>query len=114
MAPRRSQARWLAPLALVACVAAVYVVATSGGNDGSSESRPETVTAAARTAPEDGATATTAADRAAAPRRYTIKAGDTLSAIAAETGVSVEAIMRLNPGLDAQALQTGQTIKLAP
>jgi LysM repeat protein len=43
---------------------------------------------------------------------YTVKSGDTLSAIAARSGVSVAVILRLNPGLNAQALQTGQVIKL--
>lgn len=114
MAPRRSQARWLAPLALVACAVAVYAVASSGTNDGSSESPPKATASPSRKAQEDGSTVTTAAARTTPSRRYTIKAGDTLSGIAATSGVSVDTILRLNPGLDAQALQTGQTIKLAP
>jgi LysM repeat protein len=114
MAPRRSQARWLAPLALVACAVAVYAVASSGTNDGSPEARPKATASPGRKAPDDGSTITTAAARTSPTRRYTIKAGDTLSAIAAASGVSVDAILRLNPGLDVQALQTGQTIKLAP
>ena len=41
---------------------------------------------------------------------YTIKAGDTLFALSQQFGVSVEAIMRANPGIDPNRLQIGQTI----
>jgi len=45
-------------------------------------------------------------------RTYTIKAGDTLGAIAIKTGVSVTDLEDLNPGLDPQGLVAGQKIKL--
>ena len=43
---------------------------------------------------------------------YVIKEGDTLTAIAASTGISVERIQALNPDLDPQALISGQSLKL--
>jgi LysM repeat protein len=43
---------------------------------------------------------------------YTVKSGDTLSGIEQKTGVSVQAIMRLNHGLNPSALQTGQRLRL--
>ena len=46
------------------------------------------------------------------PARYTVKEGDTLSAIEAETGVPVSRIELLNPGLDPQALTPGQKLRL--
>ncbi len=46
-------------------------------------------------------------------RTYRVKSGDVLSIIAARTGVSLERIQALNPSLDANALQTGQVIKLS-
>lgn len=49
-----------------------------------------------------------------ASRTYTVKEGDTLSAIAVSTGVDLETIQRLNPDLDAQTLHAGQKVKLAP
>ena len=46
---------------------------------------------------------------------YTVKPGDTLSAIAEKTGVSLDAHRASStPTLDAQALHAGQKIKLAP
>ena len=45
-------------------------------------------------------------------RNYTVKAGDTLGAIAEKTGVSVERLLVLNPELDPQALVAGQRIRL--
>lgn len=41
---------------------------------------------------------------------YTIKDGDTLGQLAAQYGVSVEAIQALNPGVDVTMLQIGQTV----
>ncbi len=43
---------------------------------------------------------------------YTVKSGDTLSAISARTGVSLPAIEQLNPGVNPGALQTGQRLRL--
>ncbi|HHW70257.1 MAG TPA: LysM peptidoglycan-binding domain-containing protein [Clostridiales bacterium] len=41
---------------------------------------------------------------------YTIKAGDTFYALAARFGTTVEAIMRVNPGVDPKNLQIGQVV----
>ncbi len=43
---------------------------------------------------------------------YVVQEGDTLTVIAAENGVTVEKIERLNPDLDPQALIPGQKLKL--
>ena len=110
---RRSPARLLAPLALVAFVVALFVVlgaAGEGGNgDGGSAGRG--ADSAEPTAVE---TTTTPAEPAPRQRKatYTVEAGDTLGAIAEETGVPVETLEELNPELDPQALVTGQKIKL--
>jgi LysM repeat protein len=47
-------------------------------------------------------------------KTYIVKPGDTLTAIALKTGVSLERIQSLNPSLDAQTLNTGDKVKLAP
>jgi LysM repeat protein len=46
------------------------------------------------------------------PATYTIEAGDTLTSIAQETGVSVNQIIELNPDVDPQILTAGETLKL--
>ena len=43
---------------------------------------------------------------------YVVKPGDSLSTIADKLGVSVEELQRLNPGIDPQALRSGERVKL--
>jgi LysM repeat protein len=105
---RRSPLRILAPLALIAFVVAVIVVASNSGynGDGGTGSNRSSAT---------GTTTTTTApvsNKFAHRRRYTVRAGDTLGAIAEKTGVSVSTLEDLNPGLDPQALVAGQKLKL--
>ena len=100
----RSPARFLAPLALLAVVFALFMIVqssqTESGGSGSSnrttDSRP---------------TATPTPERKG-PRRYRVKVGDTPSSIAEKTGVPLEDILRLNPDLDPQTIQVGQRIRL--
>jgi LysM repeat protein len=104
---RRSPARFLAPLAVVAVAAAFYSVLSHGFDDGSGKSPPA--------AERSGATATPASKRKSSSHRrktYVIKSGDTPSAIAAKTGVPLTQIERLNPDLDPQLLSPGTRIKL--
>jgi LysM repeat protein len=100
----RTSARLAAPLALLA--AAVGVVVVVQASRSSSSDSPS------------GATRTTATQPArhvrARPRFYVVRAGDTLTIIAQRTRVSLEAIQRLNPDVDPNALQTGQRLKLTP
>jgi LysM repeat protein len=100
---RRSPARFLAPIALIAvAVAVVLVVSNSKESADSGGKGSVTETTATRTD-------TTPKKRRA---NYTVKTGDTLGAIAEKTGVSVERLQELNPELDPQALVSGQKIKL--
>jgi LysM repeat protein len=107
-------ARWLAPLALVtACLALVVVLTTSGSSD--TPSAPEQIPAPAGTtakAPARSTTNTAAADQPAPSATYTVQAGDFLSTVADKTGVSVERLRQLNPGLDANSMHVGQKIRL--
>jgi LysM repeat protein len=107
---RSTIARLVAPLALIACaVVLVAIVLGSGvvGDDGGSE------TAGTRDLPSatQGTTATER-QKKRGPATYTIKADDTLSAIAVKTGTTVERLQELNPELDPQGLVAGQKIKL--
>jgi LysM repeat protein len=106
---RSSFARLLAPLALIAfSVAVAAIVLGSGvvGDDSPSE------TAGARDLPAATNKATNEKKQKRTPRTYTIKANDTLSAIAEKNGTTVERLLELNPQLDPQGLVAGQKIKL--
>lgn len=110
----RSPGRLLAPIALVAFVLTLLVVlgASGGGDDSTAPAAP----AAGSSSAESTSTQTTTSPAKRKARRrkatYTVEVGDTLGAIADDTGVSVETIEELNPELDPQALVTGQKIKL--
>lgn len=106
---RRSPARWLAPLALIACAGAIYTVV----HDPTPTTAPKPAAGAARGA---GTAASPGPKAITVPRRrraYTVRAGDTLSSIAVKTGVPLSTIQRLNPKLDAQSLHAGEKVKLA-
>ena len=100
----RSPLRVLAPLSLIAFgVAFALVVSNSGvSKDNTGRAQPST----------SAQTTTTAQNKYAHRRRYTVRTGDTLGGIAEKTGVDVTTLEDLNPGLDPQALVTGQKIKL--
>jgi LysM repeat protein len=111
--PKRSStpsARLLAPLALVVCALAVFVVLV-GSLAGGDESSPSDTAAETETA-DTPAAATETTKKPAPPPSYTVQEGDTLGAIAEKTGVPVETIELLNPEVDPQALIAGQELKL--
>jgi LysM repeat protein len=110
-----SPARWLAPLALVAaCLALVVVLTTSGSPDTSSgpEQVPSRAAPTTARAPDRSATTETTTAQPAPSATYTVQAGDFLSTVADKTGVSVERLRQLNPGLDANSMHVGQKIRL--
>jgi LysM repeat protein len=103
---RRTPARWLAPVALVTVAVAVYaVVDNTLLKDDSSPTNTTTQ--------QTTTTKTTASKKKKHRRMYTVKSGDTLSAISIKTGVSLATIQRLNPKLDADTLHAGQHVRLA-
>lgn len=101
---RRSPARFLAPLALVAFGVALFMVVQSSQTGSDETESPNRATGARPTA--------TAEPQRRGPRRYRVKEGDTPSSIAEKTGVPLEDILRLNPDLDPQTLRPGQRIRL--
>lgn len=100
----RSPARFLAPLAILAALFAVFVTVRSTSDAGGDD--PTVTQEPTRTAPREGG------ERR--PTRYTVRSGDVLSTIAAEADVPLERLLELNPELDPQELRTGQRIKLRP
>jgi LysM repeat protein len=112
---RRSPLRILAPVALIAFAVALAMIITSTDKSNGGNSTSANQAAKAR----DLGTSTSrrhsrhrsARDRL--PKRiYVVQDGDTLGSIAEKTGVSVEKLQALNPGLDQFSLQTGQKIKI--
>jgi LysM repeat protein len=114
MRRRRSPARWLAPLALIACAAAVYSVVNSTllAKDPGAERSTGESSATTKTVSQRSGRGSKRRTRKA--RTYTVKPGDTLSSIALKTGLTLQRVQELNPKLDSQALQTGQQVKLSP
>lgn len=97
-------ARLAALLALVACGVAIYLVVMAFTEDeGGGDSKNDKKNRSEQTKEEKGAATATS---------YTVASGDTLSAIAIETGVPEPKIERLNPDIDAESLNAGQTLAL--
>lgn len=102
--------RFVAPLAIAAFVIAFIIVLSSSGVGGGSSGGSSTPSAT-----HTGGSTTTgkrSGSKFAHRRTYTVRAGDTLGAIAIKTGVSVTSLEDLNPGLDPQGLVAGQKLKL--
>ena len=119
---RPTPLRILAPIALVVfALALIFVVATSGGGDDEGKQ-------GANSAEKARDLGTSGSESRSERRRereaekekekdlgddvYVVKEGDTLGDIAEETGVPVERLEELNPGLDQFSLVAGQRIKL--
>jgi len=98
-------ARIIAPLALVGTAIILIIVISSSTGEGDS-ARGE------RGGGKNSGATTTTTKTQKPPKKYEVQEGDSLSVIADRFGVSVEEITRLNPGIDAQALTAGQTLKL--
>lgn len=107
MAARRP-GRYLAPIALLAAAAAIGLVVKDHIHTHSSTSA---------TTPNVGSLVQSTRhvqhhSHHRAARFYTVRSGDTLSAISQKTGVSMQTIEGLNSGLNPSALQTGQRLRL--
>lgn len=100
------RARFLAPIALAAVTLGVYLIVESTVNQPETKTRHRTVVVNGRRRPVHPAHR--------GPKYYVVRTGDTLSAIAARTGVSMSQLAHLNPALAASpnSLQTGQRLRL--
>jgi LysM repeat protein len=119
---RRTPARFLAPLALIAVlVVFLSIVSGSGGgstsnssDSSSSTTTAQTTTTSSKTKKKPAKTKSTSAGKSAtgAGGTYTVQVGDTLGGIADKTGVPLSRIQTLNPNVDPHAMVAGQKIKL--
>lgn len=103
--PRSIAARVLAPLALVACGLALFLLVSEtlsggGGDAGTGKERDRPRNEQPRNEPKvEGDT-------------YVVVPGDTFTGIAEKTGIPLAKLGRLNPDLDTATLNAGQQIKL--
>ena len=104
----RNPARYIAPLALAAAVIATYLIvhhALIDKHSSSSNATVQTTNAILTNHGHSGPTASKA-------KFYVVKPGDSLSEIAAKTGVAVATIEALNPNVNPNALQPSQRLRL--
>jgi LysM repeat protein len=110
---RRELTRFGAPVAFLAAVTIAVLLVKSGLNGNASA--PTTVAVTARqthAATHRRGTLSTATTARTAARYYTIQPGDTLSSVALRENITVDELLRLNPGIDPHVLHTGQRIRV--
>jgi len=126
--PAGNLVRYLAPAALVVAALAILIIWQSsvgsdappepagqdqpaetteegGGEEGGGEDGGD---------PQAGGDPEAGEDAEGEGETYTVQAGDTLSTIAAQTGVDVQTLVELNPDANPQALQAGDELELGP
>lgn len=109
---RRSPARLLAPISLIAFVLALLIVISSSDTDDSGNGTDGNSERVTQTETTPGTTTTGTTEPRVSGTFYTVKTGDTLGGIAETVGVPVTRLQELNPELDPQALVAGQKIRL--
>jgi len=96
----RNRWRYLAPIALLAVIAATALVLRSGLHKHDSATTTPTIPAAI------------VRHHTRHKKFYVVKGGDTMSQISVKTGVPIATLRALNPAVDPSALQLGQRLKL--
>ncbi len=101
-----NRVRYMAPLALLATIGAIYVLVHR-----ELASKHVVVHSTTSHLAPGGRSPRSAPPKPA--QFYVVKSGDTLSSIAQRSGLSLAELQVLNPGVDANALQTGQHIRIS-
>jgi LysM repeat protein len=104
----------LAPLALAATIAGIYLIVSHGLHTGSAapSSRSSGSSHNGSGTGTSQTNRTPTSTRAGGPASYVVRSGDTLSEIALRTHVPVATIERLNPRISANSLRVGQRLRL--
>jgi LysM repeat protein len=106
----RNPARYLAPVALAATIAGGYLIVHNNlkerSHASSSHSASSTILSHSKHHKDKPH------NKYAKARFYTVKSGDSLTAIAAFTGIPLSTLIQLNPRINPNALQTGQRLRL--
>jgi LysM repeat protein len=108
---RRNWTHYAAPAAFLLAVTIAVLLVRSAMTGGDTTSAVTTLPPPARTTVAT-TTTTKKTPKRAAPRFYTVVAGDTFGVISSKTGVPVARIAQLNPGADSNALFIGQKLRL--
>jgi nucleoid-associated protein YgaU len=104
---RRALVRYGAPAAFLLAVTGVALAIRANLRGDSHPAQPTPVVTV------DASSAATPAKRAARPKQwYVIQSGDTLGAIAARYGTTVDSLLRLNPAVQPTALTPGEHIRI--
>jgi LysM repeat protein len=99
-------ARYVAPAAFLLVVTLLAL----GLRGGLRSDAPATATPAVKRA---DASSTATRKKPVPPKRwYVIQSGDTLGAIAARYSTTVDALLRLNPGVEPTALRPGEQVRI--
>ncbi len=98
----RSRARYLAPIALAATIAGTYIIV----HNALTTKHTATQSSRAPAAPKRPR------GRFARAKYYAVQSGDSLTTIAAKTGISLASLEALNPHVDPNSLQAGQRLRL--
>lgn len=101
----RNPARYLAPLAIAAVAAATYAIVHDALKHKDAASSISIVSSTTKTP-------ATTTHKVTKSRFYVVQPNDTLSRIAAKTGVSLAAIESLNPSVNPNALRLHQRLRL--
>jgi LysM repeat protein len=119
---RRTPARFLAPLALIAVLVVFLSIVSgsggggatnSGGSSSSTTTAQTTTTTSSKTKKKSSKTRSRSGKSSTSGgSTYTVQVGDTLGGIADKTGVPLSRIQTLNPNVDPHAMVAGQRIKL--
>jgi LysM repeat protein len=110
---RRELTRYGAPAAFLAAatIAVLLIKAGLSGTSGETTTGSTLPTGTTTAVTQTHRTTTTTATTTAA-RYYTIQSGDTLGSVAIKEGTTVDELLRLNPGVDPEALRVGQRIRV--
>jgi LysM repeat protein len=103
----RNPARYLAPLALAAAGVTTYAIVHNALKH--KHATPPALVAPRTSTTQSQATHTKSHSKA---KFYVVRSNDTLSKIAARTGVSLGTIEQLNPSVTPNALHPGQRLRL--
>jgi LysM repeat protein len=99
VAPKRARyLRYVAPIALVATLSGTFLIVQGGLSP--------------KPAAHHAKKAARAHGKYANATFYTVQPGDSLTSIAARTGIPLTTLETLNPKVDPNALQTGQRLRL--